>query len=402
MIQAKKWLACFTFLLLSSFVLQAQAVNQVRTEIATLESLLSKVPDRAIVLYFLAQDYAQIGDQQKAIALLKESISAREGVNPAHDATLRSLHGNPDFRALVAEAERQYPPVHKARTVITLPEKDLIPEGLAFDEGKNVFYLSSLFHRKVVKIDASGHSADFAPSSKKDLLPLCGLRVNVEDHSLWAAGCEDSGYGELYHFSQDGRLMERVPPARPGKHLFNDLVLRGNSEIYLTDSLANQVYRFDCRTHVFTSLSFPRPLYYPNGITQSDDQNVLYVADAFGVLRYNLKTSTALETDPGPANTLAGFDGLYWYHGALVGVQNGIGLPRIVEVELSRDGLHVQDLKVLEYRSSQSILPTTGAVKGSQFYFMENTQIDNFRDDKIVDPEKLESVRIAVVELRQP
>jgi hypothetical protein len=320
MIQAKKWLACFTFLLLSSFVLQAQAVNQVRTEIATLESLLSKVPDRAIVLYFLAQDYAQIGDQQKAIALLKESISAREGVNPAHDATLRSLHGNPDFRALVAEAERQYPPVHKARTVITLPEKDLIPEGLAFDEDKNVFYLSSLFHRKVVKIDASGHSADFAPSSKKDLLPLCGLRVNVEDHSLWAAGCEDSGYGELYHFSQDGRLMERVPPATPGKHLFNDLVLRGNSEIYLTDSLANQVYRFDCRTHVFTPLSFPRPLYYPNGITQSDDQNVLYVADAFGVLRYNLKTSTALETDPGPANTLAGFDGLYWFESTRVPV----------------------------------------------------------------------------------
>lgn len=71
-------------------------------------------------------------------------------------------------------------------------------------------------------------------------------------------------------------------------------------------------------------------------------------------------------------------------------------------MELSRDGLHVQDLKVLEYRSSQSILPTTGAVKGSQFYFMENTQIDNFRDDKIVDPEKLESVRIGVVELRQP
>ena len=402
MIQAKKWLPCFLFLLLSSFVLRAQAVDQARTEIATLESLLPRVPDRAVVLYFLAQDYAQIGDQQKAIALLKESIAAREGVNPAHDATLRSLQENPDFRALVAEAERQYPPVHKARTAITLPEKDLLPEGIAFDGGKNVFYLSSLFHRKVVKVDASGHSADFAPTSKKDLLPLCGLRVNVEDHSLWAAGCQDSGHGELYHFSEDGRLMERFPPATPGKHLFNDLVLRGNSEIYLTDSLANQVYRFDCRTHAFTALSFPRPLYYPNGITQADDHNTLYVADAFGVLRYDLKTSAALEIDAGPRNTLAGFDGLYWYRGALVGVQNGIGSSRIVEVKLARDGLHVQDLKVLEYRSSHLSLPTTGAIKGSEFYFIENAQIDNFRDDKIVDPGKLEPVRIGVIELRQP
>jgi hypothetical protein len=162
------------------------------------------------------------------------------------------------------------------------------------------------------------------------------------------------------------------------------------------------VYRFDCRTHAFTALSFPRPLYYPNGITQADDHNTLYVADAFGVLRYDLKTSAALEIDAGPRNTLAGFDGLYWYRGALVGVQNGIGLPRIVEVTLARNGLHVQDLKVLEYRSSHLSLPTTGAIKGSEFYFIENAQIDNFRDDKIVDPGKLEPVRIGVIELRQP
>lgn len=251
------------------------------------------------------------------------------------------------------------------------------------------------------KIDASGHYADFAPADKKDLLPLCGLRVDTEDHSLWAAGCQDSGHGELYHFSADGRLTERFPPAMPGKHLFNDLVLRGASEVYLTDSLANQVYRFDLWTHAFTALSFPRPLYYPNGIAQSDDHNTLYIADAFGVLRYELTTHAALEIDPGKATTLAGFDGLYCYRGGLVGVQNGLGLPRIVQVELSGDGLHVRHLNVLEYRSSHTILPTTGAVKGSQFYFMENTQIDNLKDDKIVDPGKLGPVRIGVVELQQ-
>jgi hypothetical protein len=38
----------------------------------------------------------------------------------------------------------------------------------------------------------------------------------------------------------------------------------------------------------------------------------------------------------------------------------------------------------------------------SEFYFIENAQIDNFKDDKIVDPGKLEPVRIGVVELRQP
>ena len=406
MMRAKKWVLCSASLCFACSFAWAQqaaapATAQTKAEIATLETLLPQIPDRAVVLYFLAQDYAQIGDQQKALALLKEVVAAGEGVNPADDATLRSLRENPDFRALVAKAEQQYPAVHKACTLFTLPEKDLIPEGLDFDASKSVFYLSSLFRRKVVKIDANGHSADFAPSGKEDLLPLCGLRVATEDHSLWAAGCEDSGQGELYHFSADGKLLERFP-ATQGKHLFNDLVLRSASEIYLTDSLANLVYRFDRRTHVFSALSFPRPLYYPNGIAQSDDQNALYVADAFGVLRYDLKTHAAHEVSRGPLNTLAGFDGLYWYRGDLVGVQNGIGMPRIVQVGLSEDGLSVRRLSVLEYRSPHTILPTTGAVKGSQFYFMENTQIDNLKDGKILDPGKLQPVRIAVVDLIEP
>jgi hypothetical protein len=54
---------------------------------------------------------------------------------------------------------------------------------------------------------------------------------------------------------------------------------------------------------------------------------------------------------------------------------------------------------ILEYRSPAVTLPTTGAVDGSKFYFMSNTQVDNFKDGRIVDPEKLEAVRIAVSEL---
>ena len=34
-----------------------------------------------------------------------------------------------------------------------------------------------------------------------------------------------------------------------------------------------------------------------------------------------------------------------------------------------------------------------------KFYFMSNTQVDNFKGEKIVDPSKLEPVRIAVLTL---
>jgi hypothetical protein len=54
---------------------------------------------------------------------------------------------------------------------------------------------------------------------------------------------------------------------------------------------------------------------------------------------------------------------------------------------------------VLEYRSNFTELPTTVAIDGSDFYFMANTQVDHWKDEKIVDPEKLAPVRVAVVHL---
>lgn len=80
------------------------------------------------------------------------------------------------------------------------------------------------------------------------------------------------------------QLIERFSQNTPGPHLFNDLVVRNPNEVYLTDSLANQALRFDRKAHIFTVLSLPRAIYYPNGIALSEDSEFLYIADAFGVL----------------------------------------------------------------------------------------------------------------------
>ena len=67
--------------------------------------------------------------------------------------------------------------------------------------------------------------------------------------------------------------------------------------------------------------------------------------------------------------------------------------------KLSPDGTRVARVTVLEYRTTLTALPTTGAIRGSDFYFISNSQIDNLNGDKILDPTRLEPVRIAVVHL---
>ena len=183
-------------------------------------------------------------------------------------------------------------------------------------------------------------------------------------------------------------------------------MLRESREIYTTDTYANQVFRFDLRSRTFTALDLAnskkgRPVFYPNGITVSDDGRILYVADMLGVLRVDLRTDEAQDVSPLPHDTLAGIDGLYWYKGGLVGVQSGIGASRVMRWNLTLDGRQVVSGKILERGTDLVRNPTTGAILRDEFYFMTNTGIENLDDGgKIVDPAKLEPLHVAVVPLK--
>jgi DNA-binding beta-propeller fold protein YncE len=201
------------------------------------------------------------------------------------------------------------------------------------------------------------------------------------------------------HFDATGKLLGRFKPEGAGKHGFNDLVIRKNGEVITTDSLANAVFRFDPAAHQFKALSLHRPLFYPNGIALSADDRKLYVADSLGVVNVDLANGQSKDVDPGPRSTLAGIDGLYWHNGSLIAVQNGIGSPRVAAFHLSSDGLRVTRTTVLENRSNFCILPTTGAIRESDFFFIANSQIDNLNNDKVMDVTRLEAVRVGVLRL---
>jgi hypothetical protein len=331
--------------------------------------------------------------------LLRACIERQEGFDADDSPGLQGLHSQPGFETLVQQVRARFPKVHHAQVAITTHQKDLVPEGLASDPARDVLYMSSLNLRKIVRVSRDGDVSDLVNPGQDGLGPVCGVKVDPTDHSVWANTCQNDGNGAaLFHISASGRVLEHYGAPSGGKHLFNDLVLANPQAIYLTDSLANLVYRFDRKEHSFNSLTLSRPVLYPNGIAISDDERLIYVADAFGVLVLDLRTKAASELAPA-GHTLAGADGLYWSKESLIAVQNGIGSARVTRFRLSADGKRVTGNQILEHRTELVKLPTTGALEGDNFYFMCDTQLDNFRDGKIVDPGKLEPIRIAVVRL---
>lgn len=374
--------------------------DEVREKIAEVEKRLPQIPDRGAALYFLAASRQHLGETLEALKLLKECLALHEGFDPAGSPSLKILKGDKEFDDLVAGVHREFPVVAKASRAFVSEEKDLIPEGLAYDSRKNVFYLGSLLRRKIVKISATGEFSDFVPSARDHLLPVLGIRLDPNDGTVWANSWEETGdRSELLHFDASGYLLGRYAPSDAAKHGFNDLAVTKNGLVILTDSVSNQVLRFDPRTHTFTTVPIYRGLSAPNGIALSDDQQQLFVADDFGIVKIEMESDKSLEVNPGPRNTLAGADGLYWYKDSLIAVQNGIGSPRIAMFRLSPDGAHVVKTTVLENRSAFMDQPTTGAVDGDNFYFIINSQGGNLNGDHVLDVTTLSRVRIAVLRL---
>ena len=373
--------------------------QEIRDQIAAVQKLRHTLPDRGAELYFLAVAREHLRETREALALLKECLALQEGFDPSGDPAFLEFKESKEFAALIENTHRDFPATFQAREAFRTMEKDLVPEGLAYDERRNVFYLGSLNRRKIVEIGRDGNISDFVPEGRFGLLPVRGIRLNPSDDTVWADSLTDNGQTELLHFDGTGKLLGRFKPLGAAKHGFNDLVIRKNGEVITTDSLANAVFRFDPAAHTFESLPVHRTLFYPNGIALDGDDHTLYVADSLGVVKVDLANGESRDVDPGPRSTLAGIGGLYWHNGSLVAIQNGIGSPRVAAFRLSSDGLRVTRTTVLENRTHFCVLPTTGAIEGSDFFFIANSQIDNMNDGKVMDVTRLEPARVGVLRL---
>jgi hypothetical protein len=375
---------------------------EVREQIATVEKLMSSLPDHGAALYFLAVSKQHLRETREALSLLKECVALQEGFDPSGDPEFRGLKGEKEFDSLVESVHKDFPVMALAHQALVTEEKNLIPEGLAYDEKQEVFYMSSLHRRKIVKITMESRVADFVPEERYKLLPVLGIRLDPRDGTVWSATtnfAKDAWRTELVHFDAEGNLLGRYSPKGPEKHGFNDLVVRKNGEVYTTSTSTHLVFRWNPKSATFDTLPVNRVLMHPNGIALADDDHTLFVADDLGVVKIDLADRSSHDVTPGVRSTLAGIDGLYWHNGSLVAVQNGIGSPRVAVFRLSKDGTRVVQTSVLENRSRFTVLPTTGAIRGDDFYFIANSQIDNLNGSRVMDITKLERVRIAVVHL---
>lgn len=354
-----------------------------------MEQVHRLLPEDPEAAYGLACGRALTGDRRGALKLLSPLVRAGIAFGTGTDPDLAGLSQEPSYRALAEQARQLMKPVIRGTRAFSIAEKDLIPEGIARDPSGNAFYLGSLSKSKIVRIDGDGTVSDFAVSRQDGLLPVLGLRVDDARRRLWV--CNNFGYPReglepalfgtagvhLYDLA-GGRLLRvfRLPQAE--NHFLNDVCLTPDGTAYFSDSHVPGVWRIRGPEGQLELAARLDDFTYPNGIAHSPDTDRLFVACSEAVVAVDLRTGRVARLRHAGSLFSGALDGLYYYRGGLIGVQNGIIPQRVVRLELDRRQERITRLQILESNNPVFAVPTTGAIAGNCLYLIASSQLHRF------------------------
>jgi len=275
----------------------------------------------------------------------------------------------------------------------TIPEKDLIPEGIAHDPMTNKLYVSSTFKRKIIEIDmTTGQSKEFIREGQDEIPGVLGMRIDAKRRHLWACAAtageampvrgleEITDQTGLYQYDlSTGKLLMRYTLDRDTIfHFINDVVVSPEGTVYVTDTGAGKIYKASSNGKLDVVFSFDA--YYPNGIDITDDGDLVIAVygNPNGLVRLNPNTK-AWSLMELPSGEQVGADGLYFHKNSLIAIQPS-SRDRMVAVYNLRDKHFVDKIQtIVDSNHTALSQPTTGVIVAGEFYFVANSQLQHFR-----------------------
>ena len=362
-------------------------------------------PNHPRIMYTLAAAYALNGQPRDALTWLHKTADMGLIFPAATDPDFDSLHTLSEFAALLKQFEKNKAPKVSSMTAFTVHEKGLVPESVAYDEDTGVFYLSSVYKRKILRVTKSGEVEQFA-GERDGLWSVMGMKVDRPRRLLWVCSTahpqmsnfrtEDKGKTALLKYDlKTGKLLARYQPSDSIKqHWFGDLVISAAGDVFTTDSVTPAIYVVRHNGNELETLIEGQPFVSLQGLDFTHNQQQLFVADyAKGVFLVDLKTKSVkpIQSD----FTILGIDGLYVYKDSLIAVQNGVNPQRVIRLSLNKDLSRFVSFETIEANNPEFDEPTLGVVVKNDFYFIANSQWGSIDESGHLAPE--EKLKDAVV-----
>ncbi len=369
--------------------------------------LFQIAPDHPLYMYQFSKSLALCENVDESLKLLAKTLNHGAPIvkSAAQDSSFAILFENQKFKELIQRAEKELQPVNNSVTAFTISERDLMSEGVAYDATKKVLYLSSIYKRKIISITQDGKIQNFAKEKQDGLLGVLGMEVDEKRRHLWV--CTGwSGRNDILDIKEEkeiipailkynidsGNLIKKYAATDTIKHLFNDLTVHSNGDVFITDTFGGKVYTVH---HEQDELSSFSDVYlYPNGITLSDDGKDLFIAHYLGLDKIDLQTGRRIQMTSPENITLVFIDGLTFYKNTLIAHQ-GSTLGGIYQFSLSSTRERVISKKAIELFNPLFEFPTTGEIAGDTYFYLANAQFRGYNKDGSIFPyEKLSDVYV--------
>lgn len=390
---------------------KARKEKNYQAYLENLRELLVLRPSNSTYTYYFAAANALNGNSGEALALLGK-IADMGLIFPADkEEDFASIKDSDAFKSILQKFAANKTPVGKSSKAFTLGQKDLIAEGVAYDPKTETFYVSSIHKRKIVSVDKTGAVRDFS-AEQDGLWSVLGMKVDAKRRHLWVtttahaqmlnAKAEEIGISGIFKYDlSTGKLIKKyLLSNQPKARFLGDLVISKNGDVYATDSLNPNVYIIPRRKDEIELFLENESLVSPQGLDFSPDEKYLFIADyAKGLYSVDLKTK-AVKSLTSPKTTTVGVDGLYFYKGDLIGVQNSTNPQRIIRMKLSSDFNSIENFETLEANNALFDEPTLGVVVKDTFFYIANSQWGAMdRNGLLTAPEKLREPLILKVKL---
>jgi hypothetical protein len=333
------------------------------------------------MIYLVARLNEQLGNSDIALKYLKKA--ARLGytssvrwfkIHQMNDPVFSALREKKEFKEIIEIMNFSDKPIHKSQYAFTVKDKTFGTEGITYDPVEKMFYLGGA--HKIVKVDRCGNSVDFTGQGRQDGLGwVNGIHVDPARRTLWACSNDENRIrvGIFKYNLSSGKLIKKyILPYDRTPHMFNDLVIHPNGDVYITDD--SGIYMISYSSDKLELFFKNKSLTGPNGITLAGNGKVLFVAaDCLGICKIDLKTRSFTRlTERQWINTF-GIDGLYYVNSYLYAVQNLL-LCQVSRFSLNKDATHIESCEIFEKNTNDLRAPTTGVIVGDYFYFIADSQ----------------------------
>jgi hypothetical protein len=334
------------------------------------------------MLYEAAVASAMVNKNSEAIQFLKKALLIKADIDLTK-TEFKGLTAFKQFDELKTLQEKALKPVVNSDTAFVIKDRSLHLECIARGIKPGTFFCGSVHKKKIISCDSKGNFSDFTSSGADGLTCVLGIKADSKRNILWACSSpmrEMENYDSLAQsavFKYDvntKKLLKKYVADGNTEHVFGDITLDRNGDVFVSDSRTNIIYTINSTTDKLEAFFTSDEFWNLQGISFDNEGKNLFIADYIkGIYKLDLSNRKLTKLEAKFDLSLKTVDGLTYYKNSLIGIQNSIYPMRVTQYFLSKDQTAFTGYRIIDSKHPAFNEPTIGFVDEDTFYYVANS-----------------------------